>query len=173
MTALLVPLGLAQVLTVAFYHPPQQQLPERFDAVFVTSGDRGDRLDRALALADAGSTATVVILRPSDGPVARARALCARTDLGYSVECSDPSLVSTIGDAREIGRLTRERQWSSIVVATSRFHVARTRVIVERCTDASVSLAGSRPDFGARQWLGSMIREVGGLIELSLLHRGC
>lgn len=173
MAALLVPVGVAQALAVAFYHPPERQLPDRADAVFVMSGDRGDRLDRALALADAGRAATVVILRPSDGPVARALALCERTDLDYTVECVDPSAVSTIGDAQAVGRLVRERKWDTVIVATSRFHVLRTRVIVDRCTDASLSLAGSRPDFGARQWLSSMAHEIGGLIELSLLHRNC
>lgn len=168
-----MPLGVAQALTVAFYHPPERAPVGRADAVFVMSGDRGDRLDRALALAEAGSVATVVILRPSDGPVERAMALCARADLSYTVECADPVTVSTIGDAQEVGRLVRQRRWDTIIVATSRFHVVRTSVIVNRCTDASVSLAGSRPDFGARQWLSSMAHEIGGLIELSLLHRNC
>lgn len=165
-------LAVPQALAVAFLHPPEAPLPVPADAIVVLSGDLGDRLERAVALAKAGVAPTLVILRPSDGP-AVGSSLCGRRVGGATVRCVDPELVSTRGDGREIARLAAAGHWSNVVVVTSRFHGLRARIVVDRCTPARVTMATSRPSLPWRGWLRAMAHEIGGLVEVGLLRRVC
>lgn len=168
---LLVPV---QVAVVAFVHPPQPTLPRDADAVVVLSGDHGDRLDLGLRLVDRGVAPTLVILRPTDGPADRALPLCGAGQVGEAeVVCADPPVVSTRGDGRYLRQLAAERSWDEVVVVTSRFHGLRSGIVLSRCVEADVTVAGSRPAFPWRTWARAIAHEVGGIGEAVVLKRGC
>lgn len=176
LAAVLVVLGGLQATVVAFVHPPQPALPARADAVVVLSGDHGDRLDLGRSLAARGAAPTLVILRPSDGPSVRSRPLCEAGRLAeadVAVVCADPPVVSTRGDGRFVRELARERGWDDVVVVTSRFHGLRSQVLLQRCVDADVTVAVSRPSFPWRTWVSAIVHELGGLAEAVVLERGC
>lgn len=110
------------------------------DAVVVLSGGRA-RLPVALGLIERGVAPVLVV---SEGRVARrwrAPGLCDRRDL--EILCPTPDSDSTRGEARMIARLARERGWDSLVVVTSRFHLFRARLLLERCFHGRLAMAGA------------------------------
>ncbi len=61
---------------------------------------------------------------------------------GFRVVCFTPDPDSTRGEAQEIGRLARENGWQRVLLVTSRFHVTRARMLVDRCVDGDVDAVG-------------------------------
>jgi uncharacterized SAM-binding protein YcdF (DUF218 family) len=156
-------LGVAQFV-VLFVVPPERSAPPGTDAVVVLSGDHGDRLALGLQLVRTGQSGVLVILRPSDGPYAASRPLCEEPQ-PFEVVCTDPAVVSTAGDVAEIARLADGLGWRDVAVVTSRFHVARSQVILDRCTSVRAVVVGSDPPFSPRQWLAPLAHEMGGLLQ--------
>ena len=167
---LAVTIGLLFVAQFAavFVVPPSEERFAEADAVVVLSGDHGDRLELGLRLVRSGTAPTLVILNPGDGPAARSRPLCEEPQ-PFEVDCPTPPLVSTIGDVRQVQALADERGWRRVVVVTSRFHVARSRVVLARCSDVDVEVRGSRVDLPARVWARAVAHEIAGIGQALLL----
>ena len=111
--------------TYAFVLRPGDQ-PVRADAVFVLSG-ASERLPVGVRLVREGFAPVLVVSKshepkPYELRICRGRALC---------RAAEP--YSTQGEARLIARLARERHWRTVDVVTSRFHVLRAKVMLERC----------------------------------------
>lgn len=64
----------------------------------------------------------------------------------YPVHCITPEPYTTRGEAQAIGRLAQVNGWQSVQVLTFAPHVNRARVLVDRCTDATVHVLET-PDF--------------------------
>lgn len=113
----------------------------RADAVVVLAGST-KRLPVALALMHRGVAPTLVV---SDGlePRNRRAVRTCTTPQPFAVVCPRPDPYSTRGEARMIAKLASERGWRSVVVVTSRFHLRRARLLVERCWDGRVSMVGA------------------------------
>ena len=120
-----------------------REAPGRADAVVVLSGSEADRIPRALALMRAGTAPVLVV---SDGR-AETPWLCGRR-APYRVLCFRPDPYSTRGEAEAIGRLARANGWRSVDVVTSRYHVFRARMLIERCYHAGLRMIASTPSFG-------------------------
>jgi uncharacterized SAM-binding protein YcdF (DUF218 family) len=117
--------------------------PGRADAVVVLSGSVADRIPRALALMRAGTAPVLVV---SDGRTEAPR-LCGRR-APYRVLCFRPDPYSTRGEAEEIGRLARANGWRRVDVVTSRYHVFRARMLIERCYHGGLRIVASTPSLG-------------------------
>ena len=110
------------------------------DAVIVLAGAKR-RLPVGEQLVDRGVAPVLVISDGLDSDWTHANRLC-RFGRRAEVVCPRPEPYSTRGEARMIARLARERGWTSLVVVTSRFHLFRARLLVERCFGGRLALAG-------------------------------
>jgi len=130
--------------TAVLFVWPSTDSPGRADAVVVLSGGRDTRLDPALRLMRKRVAPLLVISGAGYDPKWRkARALCAGGAQDFRVLCFDPRPYSTRGEARGIARLARERGWRTIDVVTSRYHVFRARMIIERCYHRGLRMIGT------------------------------
>ena len=111
----------------------------RADAVVVLFGGRA-RLPVGVELVERGVAPMLVVSQGRDRAW-RSPGLCGRRDI--RVLCPVAADESTRGEARLIGRLARERGWDSLVVVTSRFHLLRARLLVERCYGGRLALVGA------------------------------
>jgi uncharacterized SAM-binding protein YcdF (DUF218 family) len=132
------------VATVVLFVAPHEDDPsDPPDAVVVLSGAREPRLAKGLELTRLWTDATLVI---SDGRAPGWRDANRLCDGGsrLDVVCFRPQPYSTHGEAEDVARLARARGWRSLVVVTSRFHVTRSRLLFERCTDGQVLVVAAR-----------------------------
>lgn len=137
-------LAVAVTLTVAsvpLFITYDDDPPARADAVIVLAGSK-KRLPVALGLMRDGAARTLVV---SDGlePRNRLAVSVCTTRQAFAVVCPKPDPYSTRGEAQLIGRLASERGWRSLVVVTSRFHLLRARLLVERCFPGRVTMVGA------------------------------
>lgn len=113
----------------------------RADAVVVLAGST-KRLPVALALMRRGAAPTLVVSDGLEPRNQRAVRTCT-TPQAFAVVCPKPDPYSTRGEARMIAALASERGWRSVVVVTSRFHLLRARLLVERCFPGRVAMVGA------------------------------
>lgn len=111
------------------------------DAVMVLAGQK-KRLPVALELVRRGVAPVLVISDGLDPRWTQANRLCRFGDPDRFV-CIRPEPYSTRGEARLAARLARERDWDSLVVVSSRFHLLRARELFERCFDGELAFVGA------------------------------
>ena len=101
----------------------------------------------------------------------KARALCAHGAKGFRVLCFDPKPYSTRGEARGIARLAQHHGWRTVDVVTSRYHVFRARMIIERCYHRRLRMIGTSYPWGDApiSWLS----EWGKLAVQLTVERSC
>ena len=125
------------------------------DAIVVLAGSKF-RLPVGLALFERGVAPVLVISDGLDPRSPDSVRLCRER---AQVLCPKPDPYSTQGEARLVAALARERDWDSIVVVSSRFHLFRARILFERCYDGGLALVGApspwwrRPVSIASEWL--------------------
>jgi len=139
--------------------------PGRADAVLVLSGSESDRIPRALALMRARTAPVLVV---SDGKTETPR-LCGRRT-PYRVLCFRPDPYSTRGEAEALGRLARAHGWRTVDVVTSRYHVFRARMLMERCYHGALRMVASNPPLG-RYLYGATIEWPKLALALTLRRR--
>jgi uncharacterized SAM-binding protein YcdF (DUF218 family) len=163
--ALFVGLG-----TWLFVFPPVDPL-EKTDVVFVLGGLNSEAvLAKALEVADAGYTDTIYI-SDSFGGDTRAANLCASASV-YTIECFDPPIGTTQGEAEEIRRLTAEHGWSSVTVVTLEYHVTRSRFVVGRCFSGDLVVVGADADIDLGAWAYQYFYQTGAFVK-ALLTPDC
>lgn len=168
---LAVPLAVWVALDIYLFATPSLDRPQHADAVIVLAGDRTPRLERGLELMRAGVSRTLVISDGLDPRWPAANRLCAQGDDGFRVVCFVPEPYSTRGEARGFARLARENRWTSVVIATSSFHVTRARLLFRRCFDGEVQGVGAR--FAIGRSVFNYLTEVGKLLVQVTFERGC
>lgn len=151
---------------------PHTDPPGRADAVVVLSGGRNSRLDPAIALVQRGVAPVLVISGVGyDAKWRHAHELCRNGLSGVRVLCPDPNPYSTRGEARMIARLARQHGWRKVDVVTSRYHVFRARMLIERCFHGKLALIGTHYSWltAPVEWLS----EWGKLIVQETVERSC
>ena len=148
MIARLVALVLVAWLAAATYvfvlRPGDE--PMRADAVFVLSG-ASERLPVGVALVREGEAPVLVVStsrkpKPYEVRVCKGAALC---------RAAEP--YSTRGEARLLARLAREHHWRTVDVVTSRFHVLRAKLMIERCFKGRLRVvAAPNPKLSMLAW---------------------
>ena len=157
---------LGSAVTARLFLWPTSNVPRHADAVVVLSGDRGERLARALRLMEARVAPTLVLDGEPD--FQRVVDLCLGGQ-AYEVVCLRPDPDSTRHEARAAARLAADRGWRHIVVVTTTVHVTRAGLLFRRCVEGSVDMVGARrtPD------LRSIVHEWLGFVHALTWARGC
>lgn len=142
------------------------------DAVVVLAGSRV-RLPVALRLVARGIAPTLVVSEASraDDP-ARYRLCHGPRPHGYRLICRVAEPFSTQGEARLTSSLVTQHGWRSVVVVSSRYHLFRARILLERCTKARLALRGTDGDPWWRKALAVPL-EWAKLARAETIRRGC
>lgn len=171
---LLFLVGVTLLLSLSSLVPflwPQTDRPRRADAVFILSGDHGERLPQAVRLMDAGVAPTLVFV----GTIDRAMEdeLCQGGRVPYEVLCVRPMPDSTRQEARAAARLAESRGWRTIVVVTSTHHIARSSLLFRRCFGGTVKMVAGGPAFTRRELARQIGHEWLGVAHALTVARGC
>ena len=162
-------LAAGAVLGVAVVWPPVSE-PADADAVVLLSGD-GARLPVALGLMERGVAPTLVFLGQPD--IQEVIDLCRGTSSPFEVLCVRPDPDNTRTEARAASELAVARGWRSLVLVTSKLHIARARLHLTRCFTGTVDTVGEYPPYGQNFVRRQVVHEWLGLVHASLLARGC
>ena len=141
------------------------------DAVYVI-GPAEYRLEyaRQLMADDVAPTLLVTVsVNPVTGEV-YTKDFCDPAD--WEVICLQPEPYTTAGEAGELARLAAERGWDHVAVVTETAHVARTRLWMERCVPARVSVWASPETRTPRQWVWAIAYQSGAWLKAQL-QRSC
>ena len=135
-------LGWTVLAAVLFVWPPRH-VPGRVDAVVVLAGGRGPRLAHGLTLVRRGVAPVLVLSDGWSATWSEANRLCAGRPAPARILCFHPEPYSTTGEARGVARLAATRGWKSVLVVSSRYHIARARILFDRCVEGTVYTDGS------------------------------
>jgi uncharacterized SAM-binding protein YcdF (DUF218 family) len=160
-------LAAAAVLGMAVVWPPVSQ-PTSADAIVLLSGD-GSRVPVAVGLMERGVAPTLVFAGQPD--TTQGLDLCRGAP--FEVICLRPEPDNTRTESRAAARLAGERGWRSLVLVTSKFHMARARLHLKRCFPGSVEMVGGYPPYGWEFARRLIVHEWVGLVHASVLARGC
>lgn len=149
---------------------PRTDEPARADAVFVLSGDHGERLPIAMSLLYKRFVRTLVFVGTLDR--AEEEQYCATRQVVEFI-CLRPNPDNTRAEARAAAELAESRGWRKIVVVTSNFHVARTRLLFDRCFDGEVRVMGGDPPYGQAELRDQVVAEWPKYAYTLTLARGC
>jgi hypothetical protein len=151
-------------------YPPDE--PGRADAVLVLAGSE-HRLPVGTELVRRGTAPVLVLSRDPIGrnPPVERRCEGAATQGEGLVVCFVPDPYSTRGEARALAALAEERGWDTVVVVTSRFHLLRSRLLVERCYEGEVRMVAARVDWW--RWPQALAGESAKLARALTVARGC
>jgi hypothetical protein len=139
------------------------------DAVYVI-GPVETRIEEALAIMG-GGVAPVLLATTSvnqETGQSYATAHCGLVTQTYRVECVLPEPYTTRGEARVLGEHTAYQGWDRVAVLTSTPHAARTRLLMERCTDADVLLWTVEDQRGAGAWLDAFVYQSAAWVKTQL-----
>lgn len=169
---LLLAAGLAVGGTLTYWlfriASPRSTSPNSADAIVVLAGGQGERLVKAERLLDQ-DVASTLVLSIGDSEWPGADDLLALCDSGTDVVCLVPRPDSTRGEARTIAIEAEKQGWQRLVLVTSDYHLHRSTVWFERCSTAEIlPVAAPSRDSWAR-----ITHELGGLIDATVLGRGC
>jgi uncharacterized SAM-binding protein YcdF (DUF218 family) len=102
------------------------------DAIIVLGGEHDGREDYGISLAREGWAPTVVISNPYDDWDPVMKRVC-RPAADVEVICARPDPLTTRGEAVLMQRLALERNWSTIIVVSWRYHLPRARLVFDQC----------------------------------------
>lgn len=156
--------AVATALFVAHHDDP----PAKADAVVVLAGSES-RLPVGLKLMREHDAPLLVVSKP-DEPDALYRTVCGGGTT-YHVICFRASPYSTRGEAREIGRLARVREWLTLDVVTSYYHDFRARILIGRCYHGRLRMIGAPQSRWRLPWY--MVTESAKLAYQVVVARGC
>ena len=114
----------------------------------------------------------MVVSLPSHSGDPLAHRICHRPPAGVDVVCFEPDPSTTRGEAREIGRLASERDWTRVAVVTSTFHISRSRMIIGRCFHGTLLMLDSGERISAPTWAYQWLYQTAGFVKAEVL-RGC
>ncbi len=151
---------------------PQDGLPRKADAVFVLAGSKY-RLPVALNLMAHRIAPTLVVSADSQSSdPARYRLCHGPKPKHYTLICRTAEPFSTRGEARVIGGLAEQKGWIEVVVVTSRYHLYRARVLIDRCTNANLAMRATDRDPWWRKALAIPLEYVK-LLRADFFEKGC
>ena len=169
---LLLAVTIAVVATAGLFVFPRTHTPLTADAVVMFVGGRGERLDTALGLIEAGVAKNIVIPNGTVETWPQANRLC-REKHTYKVVCPNPDPDTTRGEARAIAEVARRENWDHVVLVTSTYHVTRARLLLERCFHGKVDAVEARPGVTITRFFSRVTHEWAGLAEAMLVNNGC
>ncbi|QGF23897.1 hypothetical protein [Raineyella fluvialis] len=140
------------------------------DAMYVI-GPVETRWPEALARGDEG-VAPVFLATRSIDPAGRPffPPNCGEQRAGYEVTCVTPDPYTTRGEAEVLADQVREHGWTHVAVFTSTPHVARTRMLMERCVPAQVSVWDYSVQRSWTGWLGEFVYQSAAWVKAQIIR---
>lgn len=165
---LIVAPGILTFLVVWFVNPATSDVSNAgtADAVVLFAGSR-DRLGTAMDLMEAGAAPNLVI--PNGREVAPD--LCLGS-FSFLVYCPDTEGVNTEGEARAIGHVASDNDWSRLIAVTSTYHVRRATFLLGRCHDGPVVAVTPDDHLDFEDWASVLPHELGGFLAAAI-RPGC
>jgi uncharacterized SAM-binding protein YcdF (DUF218 family) len=153
-----------------FVWPPDDRVRTADAIVVLGPGPHGERLRKAKELLGRHDAPVLVASVPDTkkGWV-ELRSWCSQR----RAMCFRARPFTTRGEARHVARLARRRNWSSLIVVTSRYHVVRTRILYGRCFDGALMVVGAPPSRRPIEVVERTMHEWGGLLNALTFERGC
>lgn len=173
-TVLATGLGVFGALLVAWLifvitvigHPSVTERPQKADAIVVL-GPSNKRVPEAVALARSLGMTELVL---SIGDFPQQVGTCEQP--GLVVTCFVPDPYETVGEAEEIGRLAVEHGWHSLIVMTSTPHIARARMLIERCYPGRLQMVRTSESLSWSEWLGQAFYQSGAFVK-AVVNQPC
>ena len=170
----LSPVGLAHAITGDAAAGPSVQPSDTehpsVDAVVALAGSSGDRLRTAVSLMENGVAPVLVVSQAYNLNRNEAERL-RRSVPSFRVIWARPRPENTRGEARMIRNLADEHGWRRIAIVTSKYHLVRARLLIERCVRQEVVMIASDPRESMFEAVRHWVHECGGLIDAVVLHR--
>ncbi len=145
------------------------------DAIVVLGGGGGERLTLGRELA-AEHEVPLVLAGDSVGEAALGGLTCDTTlpEAPVAVLCVTPEPMTTAGEARATSALTREQDWERIAVATTAFHVDRSRTLFAQCLGReAIDVTGATDDAPLALELYRRPRELLGRLAAVTIRPAC
>lgn len=159
-------------LCFRFIVHPRIDPVEHVDAMYVI-GPIDTRWPEALARGDEGvATEFLATQNLIDGGPEIFPPNCDEQRAGYVVTCVIPDLYTTRGEARLLAEAVREHGWTHVAVFTSTPHVARTRMLMERCVPAQVSVWDYPRERSVTEWAGQFVYQSAAWVKAQVI-RSC
>lgn len=162
-------------LTLRLFRYPTTDQPGPVDAVVMLAGG-GPRVDKAVELGvDLGLADTVVFASTwvPDQRVWAARP-CNSSGRARMADttaiCFQPDPASTRGEVREIARMAKENDWTSIIVVASTDQITRARMLLNRCWDGEATFVGVSHD---QPFVFRAAYEWGAITKALIVNRSC
>ena len=153
-----------------FVWPEDDHLRSPDALVVLGPGPNGERWRKAADLLRDYPGLPLVVSEPKPfGRHGQLRAWCSEG----RATCFRAEPFTTRGEARQVARLARRRNWRSLIVVTSRYHVVRARLLYRRCYPGRVMVVGAPPGKGRRELLSRAMHEWGGLLYALTFARDC
>lgn len=160
-------------LCIRYVAHPRVDAVEHVDAIYAI-GPVETRWPQALARGDEGVAPVFLATRSIDGSGhAFFPPNCGEQRQGYVVTCVTPDPYTTRGEARLLADQVRKHGWTHVAVFTTTPHVARTRMLMERCVPAQVSVWDYPRQLTLREWLGEFVYQSGAWAKATWFVRDC
>ena len=152
---------------------PRVDSPDRVDAIVVVAGAADDRYVYARHLAEEGIADRILVSQPLGatapyattlGSYCAATPVTARDGRKVEIECFDPDMDTTEGEAKAATRIARERGWDSLLAVTYWGHVSRVRIYFNQCFDGAVYVTDT-PRPLPKLKTGALLHETGGYLK--------
>ena len=150
---------------------PSTSAPVDAEAVLLFAGGEGERAAGAVEIATAQGIPTLIVSVGNGNWEGSEEflALCDAEIDGLDVVCFSPEVDDTAGEAARMVEIAIERGYTSLIAATSDYHVSRAALRVRQCFDGQV---GQFPiEIGATR--NEFFHEFFGLIEALAIDRSC
>ncbi len=140
------------------------------DAIIVLGGEHDGREEYGLQLAEEGYAPVVVLSDPYEPDDPLMRRLCERNRSSIEVICRRPDPSTTRGEAIFTKELIAERHWSTLIVVTWRYHLARADYVFSHCLEPSVPTlvmhaVPRRYDNSVPDWAMVYLYQYGGFLK--------
>ncbi len=169
MAAAVVVVGV--LATVRLFVWPAVDDPTSADAVLVLAGGRGERIALGMRLMREGVAPVLVLVGEQTEP--EADRLCRGGQPSFELVCLPRGPTSTRTEARAAARLASDRQWRSLVLVTSSYHVTRSRMIHDRCFPGDLDVVGAKAPLGFFSLVPLVTKEWAALVHTATVSRDC
>lgn len=173
---------------IPVYVNPRTDPLRKADAIIILGG-HGYRKGYGFFLYQQGWAPNVVIANSTSGPQLSPDAMwidkwCKSTTWGSDVLpepepwptstkfCPNADPPTTLGEARALRSLAAEHGWHSVIVVTFRPHIARARMIFERCFEGDVIMEASPVSMTLTDWVYEYVNQTIGLVK-TLVDKSC
>ncbi|MHC2185629.1 uncharacterized SAM-binding protein YcdF (DUF218 family) [Rathayibacter agropyri] len=155
--------------------PPIDPIPKQADAVFVLGPSTRARVEFARRIITSGATDTMVL---SVGPDEMNASLEDKkykkcNEPGGDVLCYAADPLTTQGEARQLRDMAAENGWDHVIVLTNAPHIARSRMILERCYSGEISMVPSGEPMGLDYLIGQYFYQTGGFLKAFFVTNSC